>query len=208
MKQTIINSYRKPEGHRFDKKDWIRSSDRTKLLHEGIISHIKSIIPNFDNNYIAEIEQPVKDNMLNRSGVMKIDIVIFDSELNKVLLIPVKHFLCNASQNMGNYANGYIAETTRIREGGTECSIAFLTIFSNNTPYFKDGGQFKKWDTGFYIDLNPFAEHLGGCVSFEKITYEITCGVTTKPELYNNIENCLTNIITNDFDQKIRSILH
>ena len=208
MRQTIINGY-KPTND-FTGKDWIRSKHRTDLLHLGIIEHIKTIITNFNDKYYAKIEFGVKDPIVNTKGSMSIDIVIFNKEDDSIkLLIPFKQFCCNANQNMGNYLNGYISEQFRIRMGGCEAPIVFLTVLSNNTPYFKDGGLFDKWEINPYRDISEYKHLLKSDLHFSKITYDLQ-GETPvdKKSLYDNIESYLTNIKTDNFDATIRSILH
>ena len=208
MRQTIINGYQPTEN--FTKNDWIRSRERTDLLHYGVIDHVKSIVPNFDNKYYGKIEHKIVDPLINKTGYMSVDIVIFNKSDDSIaMLIPFKQFCCNALQNMGNYLNGYISEQFRIRMGGCDAPIVFLTMLSNNTPYFKGNGSFKKWEINPYRDLSKYSDSLHDDVHFGSITYSVEGeNPSTKKEFYDNINNNLTNINTDKFDGIIRSILH
>lgn len=186
-----------------------QSGIRTQIMHDGIIDYIKNLVDGFDDKYIALTEIGFKDD-INKTGKMKVDIVINSKETGEaVLLIPVKAPISNFNQNAPNLANSTISETVRLNRHHPGINILFLTILGNAIPYYKNGGIFKKYETPNHVDLTDFLVAFTG-TQHTKITFDINSSTApTKDEFMNSFtNNNVTNVDTNDFDQKIRSILH
>jgi len=136
-------------------KNGNRSTGRTNKLHDGILSYIKEIVPNFNKNYNVFYEESIRCAYGNN---FKIDILIKDKQGNIVCCILLKAFISSVQKNRANIANTTHGEIFRIKGvfGRENVKVWFITLISNETPVYKNDGTLRSMERieTSYVDLS------------------------------------------------------
>lgn len=119
-----------------------RSVRRTDKIHNGILSYIKKIVPNFHKNYNVLYENSISCAYGNK---FKIDILILDKQNNIVCCILLKAFISSVQKNRANNANTTQGEIFRIKgvTGRENVKVWFISLIANETPSYKNDGTLR-----------------------------------------------------------------
>jgi len=173
-----------------------RSTKRTELLHQAILTEIKKDYPEFDDlNWKFEQRLPDGYNYYMEGGVrkerktkkgnwvrfFKIDIVGFDKNGIPRVVICVKGLNNNVLQNVFNYCNTSLGESDRLLYGPHENDIQkmiFVTLYPNKTAYFDKNGIVKKIENVAkrMLDTDPsymLHKKHGNTIKIVKYNYDI-----------------------------------
>lgn len=116
------------------------SSKKVDVIHNYLKTEIEKIIP---EDCEVKTEQNVK--YLNYTGKKKCDIVISKNDI-PLIVIPVKFIMRNYKQNRNNYLENLIGEISGLKNSNPGIKIIPYTIYIRDTPYFKNGNIFSKFE--------------------------------------------------------------
>jgi len=148
-----------------------RSNKKVNIIHNWIHQNLKRIL----NPAIYDIFEEKNIPALNASGKKKVDIVVYNKNTNKYVLVICVKFICsNYKQNKNNYLESLIGECRTIKLSQPHIKIVPFNIFISKCPYFKKNKTLKKFEIITYEkDLHIYDKHCCNEVYDYIITYLI-----------------------------------
>lgn len=150
-----------------------RSKRRTDRLHESIVSIIQETIPDFNDNYKVDYEEPIDCAYGNK---FNIDIHITDKRTNQLhTCILVKAMISSVQKNRANYANTTIGESVRVKkvEGRDGVNVWFVTLIPNMIPSYKSDGSLVRMESKETAYINPAPLLSDDSIFCSTITYDV-----------------------------------
>ena len=152
----------------------VRSSKRTKILHEAVVEYLcdqRHDLVNYDVKY----EYKIPDSW---GGTFKVDIAFLHNGLVKKVAL-CKALNSNINKNIKNYANTTTGEASRIYCIDNDINeIIFVTVLPERAPVFDTDGVVKRLDDVVaakkYTNISNVIEaQYNDCVKLIDIWYKI-----------------------------------
>ncbi len=129
----------------FIKRGTSRSTAKLKPLHSAIASDIAELLGDGYKVYSQGFGSGKEKKIDGRYIDKMVDITIENVQTKQpVAGIGVKFVMQNYSQNSNNYFENMLGETANIR--ATCCPYFQIFIILDKLPYYKKGGDIKKWE--------------------------------------------------------------
>jgi|TARA_B100001142_G_scaffold136188_1_gene137582 hypothetical protein len=168
----------------------IRSADRTKELHDSILSEFKKQYPKYFEKCDWYFEKNISDAY---GGKFKVDILGINKITKKYIVILCKCNNSNIGKNIYNSANTTIGEAARLMYGNDKKieKVLFISIFPRKAPLFKQDGSIRGFDL--------VEENYKNRINTSDILYEQYKGVVEEINIYYNIKVIDNKINKKDF---------
>lgn len=188
-----------------------RSSKRTDVLHENLVSQIKTLIPNFDELYEIKYESKISDWY---GGTFTIDILVLNKVTKEIYCcVLVKSIISSFNKNRQNYTNTTIGETLRVAGKHPNSKILFVTLCPNSCPTFDGKRNLKSIEKPNLINISNlnYPDNLSALktnVFHSYIRYDIeNVDYSTKNAFYESLtEESIVNIEDSTFTDYVNKI--
>jgi len=119
----------------------VRSSKRTKLIHDHLRTRIIEVNPGVD----VKVEYSVKTAF----GRFDVDIAVFDKHSNSIVAcILFKSLNSSIGKNEKNYEHNKIGEAVKLSRGESDTAkVIFLDVMPIRCPIYGNGDDINGWET-------------------------------------------------------------
>lgn len=130
------------------------SSAKVDCLHEVVQKELENFFKQEDD-YLVLVELKISCYTCDGTDIKRCDIVV-KRYGEVVLIIMTKIIMTNYNQNKGNYFINLGGELTHLVNKNPGAIVLPLNIFFTKTPYLKDCGKIKNFETITYEDIKGY----------------------------------------------------